>query len=75
MKNIAPGKDGIKIIMIQNLPEVAKDLLLELYNFISERGIFPEQWYFTIQVHIPPKCKDPTDPSSHRPISLTSIIC
>ena len=75
MKDTAPGKDGIKKIMVQNLPEVATNFLLHIYNSIWERGTFPNQWYTTIQVPIPKKGKEPTDPASYRPISLTSIIC
>ena len=74
MKETAPGKDGIKPVMIKHLPNLAKCLLLDIYNLIWDSSHFPKQWYDTIQIPILKQNKDPTQSSSYRPISLTPVL-
>ena len=71
MKNSTAGSDGIRAIMIQHLPESALKLILLLFNEIWNSSIFPSEWYRVIQIPILKPDKDPTNPLSYRPISLT----
>lgn len=75
MKNTAPGKDGIKSIMLQNLPQTMFTCLLLLFNEIWKHSIFPYQWYHCVQIPVLKPGKDPTNPGSYRPISLIVILC
>ena len=50
------------------------DSFLVLYNKIWQRGYFPEKW---LESPIIPKSKpgkDPTNPSSYRPVALISVL-
>ena len=53
------------------LPESALKLILLLFNEIWNSSIFPSEWYRVIQIPILKPDKDPTNPLSYRPISLT----
>lgn len=74
MKDTAPGKDGIRAVMIQHLPNIMFFYLLCLFNDIWCTSVFPQEWYHCIQIPVLKPGKDPTDPMSYRPISLTAII-
>ncbi|KAK2717307.1 hypothetical protein QYM36_006177 [Artemia franciscana] len=70
----APGPDQIHNLMLKNLPEEAKNILLILFNkFIKERYT-PKEWRKTSIIPIPKTGKDPSNPDSYRPISLTSCF-
>lgn len=49
--------------------------MLKLFNLIWETGQLPSDWKNTIIVPIIKPGKDPSDPSSNRPIALTSRLC
>ena len=55
MKNIAPGKDEIRITMIQNLPEVAKDFLFLSLQLYMGTGNFPWTMVYYYTGPNPPK--------------------
>jgi ribonuclease HI len=74
-KDKAAGPDGIKPIILQNLPEVAFTLLARLYAAIIELHYTPTLWRKSEIVFIPKPGK--TDYSSlraYRPISLMSFL-
>ena len=75
LKNSAPGPDGIHNKMLQNLPEEGKAFILQLFNRIFESGEFPAEWRLAHVIPILKEGKDPLDPASYRPISLTSCLC
>ena len=75
LKDTAPGPDDIHNRMLKNLSEEAKEFLLKLLNKIFLDKEFPEEWRLAHIIPILKEGKDPLDPSSYRPISLTSCLC
>ena len=68
-KMTAPGKDQVCYIMISNLSEAAKGILLELYNRVWKEGKLPESWKEAVIVPIPKPGKDSSNPENYRPIA------
>jgi hypothetical protein len=60
------GRDGIDYFIIRNLPNVALEILLEIYNNILRAIMFPDDW----EKYIPKN-----DKTNVRPISLASCVC
>ncbi|KAK2716027.1 hypothetical protein QYM36_010559 [Artemia franciscana] len=71
----APGPDQIHSLMLKSLPEEAKNILLNLFNKSIKEGYTPKEWRKTSIVPIPKTGKDPSNPDSYRPTSLTSCLC
>ena len=71
----APGKDNINFEMIMNLAPMAKSYLLQFYNHLWTRHLFPKVWKHAIVIPISKPGKDPSNPNNYRPISLTSCLC
>ena len=71
----APGMDNISFDLIKHLNETAKKFLLQFYNHLWKKGLFPKEWRHAIIIAIPKAGKDPTDVNNYRPISLTSCLC
>ena len=59
----------------QQLPKTAPKTLLKLYNKIWVTGNFPTAWRHAIILPVLKQGKDPKNPTSYRPISLTSTLC
>ena len=74
INNSSPGPDNINYLMISNLPERAKDYLLDLYNLLWTKGYYPDSWKKAHVIPIAKPNKDPTKPLNYRPISLTSCL-
>ena len=70
-----PGIDKISYTIIKHLPISALHCLLDFYNYLWETGTFPKDWQHSIIIPIPKPNKDLSEPSSYRPISLTSTLC
>ncbi|KAM0734035.1 putative RNA-directed DNA polymerase from transposon X-element [Formica fusca] len=70
----APGKDGIQNIVLKNISRKALVQLMYITNAIIKLGYFPQEWKKAIVIPILKPRKDPTKPSSYRPISLLSSI-
>ena len=60
--------------MLLKLGPVGKDVLLRLINLSWEKGELPQVWKNAHLVPILKKGKNPAEPRSFRPISLTSCI-
>lgn len=75
LKHSSPGPDNISNTLIKNLPLVALERLLDIYNFIWLNQVFPDKWREAIVIPIPKPGKLPTLTSSYRPISLTCNLC
>ena len=60
--------------MLQRLGPTGKDVLLKLINLSWEKGELPQIWKNAHLVPILKKGKNPAEPKSYRPISLTSCI-
>ena len=74
-EDTSPGEDGILYSMIRHLPEEAKLFLLKIINKIWETGVLPRSWKISIIIPVQKPFKDPFQPTSYRPIALTSCIC
>uniref|UniRef100_A0A0B7BSI4 Reverse transcriptase domain-containing protein n=1 Tax=Arion vulgaris TaxID=1028688 RepID=A0A0B7BSI4_9EUPU len=73
-KRKSPGNDGITNEMIIEMGRQAKKKLLEIFNCSWKSGVIPKEWKEAILIPIKKTGKDPTDPSSYRPISLLSCV-
>ena len=71
----SPGADNISYIMLKHLSIQAKKFLLYVFNLLWKKAYFPEPWKHAIIIPIQKPGKNPSDPNSYRPISLTSCIC
>ncbi|GBN87144.1 putative RNA-directed DNA polymerase from transposon BS [Araneus ventricosus] len=72
--NKAPGTDGISNMMIRKLPNNVIFYLTFLLQKVLILGHFPQRWKTATVVPIFKPGKDPTQPSSYRPISFLSSI-
>ena len=70
----APGPDLITAQMIQELPPGGQKTLLQLYNAMLRLECWPTELKKARVIMIPKPGKQPTDVTSHRPISLLPII-
>ena len=70
----APGPDRIHSEMLLWLGPVGKDVLLRLINLSWKTGELPQIWKNALLMPILKKDKNPAEPRSFRPISLTSCI-
>lgn len=70
----APGRDGINVQLLKNLPAAAIDNLTALFNSCIKCGHWPEPLKRAIVVPIPKSGLPANLPSSLRPISLLSTI-
>lgn len=71
----APGPDGITYQALRNLPEEAKQKLLDSYNEVWNSGVLPRQWKLSWVTPIPKPGKLQDRIENLRPVSLTSNIC
>lgn len=71
----APGIDGIPYSFLAKSSEKCKRIYLDLVNYFFDFGIVPDQWKSQIIIPILKPGKDPSDPSSRRPIALSSVLC
>ena len=71
----APGGDTISYSMIKEMPDQANEQLLNLFNQIWKEGTLPREWKHAIITPIRKPEKEQSDPTSYRPISLTSSLC
>ena len=73
--NSAAGPDEIHYPLLKELPTISLKYLLDIYNNIWMSGNIPTIWKRAITIPILKKQKDPTNPTSYRPIALTSCTC
>lgn len=74
-RNSSPGNDDISYLLLKHLPNTALNKLLKFYNYIWSQEKIAPQWKESIIIPIPKPGADKTNPSSYRPIALTSAIC
>lgn len=72
--NKAPGFDGFLNIFVKKLPDIAYELLKNIFNACFKLGHFPSSFKCAKVIAIYKRGKDPTLPSSYRPISLLSCV-
>lgn len=73
-KNSAPGEDEISYQMLRHLHPSATAMILAIFNQIWLTHCYPEQWRRAIVLAFPKPGKPPSEPSSYRPIALTSCL-
>lgn len=73
-KQSTPGKDGICYSMLARMKDESLEIVLKLFNLVWETGNIPCPWKQSIIVPILKPGKDASDPSSYRPIALTSQL-
>jgi ribonuclease HI len=74
-KSTAPGMDKIQYELMKKLPIAALNKLLSLYNTIWIKGVIPASWKHAEILPFRKPGKPKSDPSSYRPISLTTVLC
>ena len=70
----ACGPDGIAYPLLRHLPQISKELLLQIFNRSWLTQTFPSPWKPSVIIPIHKAGKPRTSPASYRPISLTSCI-
>ncbi len=74
-KHTSPGKDQVCYLMLKQLGKESLVKLFEVYNKIWTEGKLPSIWKEAVVIPIRKPGKDPTNPTSYRPIALTSNLC
>ena len=70
----APGRDRISNTIIKKLPPIGIKYVHLIISLCMRNSYFPNQWKHAEVIAIHKPGKDPTTPSSYRPISLLSSI-
>lgn len=70
----APGKDKVNNSMIRNMPDTSISRLMLIINTCLEQVYFPQLWKEASIIMIQKPHKNPSLPSSYRPISLLSVL-
>jgi len=65
----ATGPDNIHYKMFNNVPELALDISLWVFNDSWLTGNFPSSWSEATAIQTPSPRKDQTNPGNYRPIS------
>jgi len=73
-KKGAPGEDGIHYTILKNMPQTTKSTLLQILNQSWNKSQTPDIWKNATITPILKPGKDKHNPSSYRPISLTSTF-
>ena len=74
-KDTAVGADRISVSMLRHLPDPVLVILLKLFNESWIQGLLPTTWKHSLIVPLLKPGKIETKPESHRPISLTPVLC
>ena len=70
-RDTSPVIDTVHYQLLKHLPDDSMLLLLYIFNHIWLTQDFPTSWKTAIIIPVP----KPSDPSSYRPIALTSCLC
>lgn len=73
-RQTSSGKDRICYTMLSRMKDNTLEAVLSLFNIIWNTGIIPSIWKQSVIVPILKRGKDPSNPSSYRPIALTSQL-
>ena len=74
-KNKSPGPDNIPNVFLKQLPESSYENLINIFNIIWTKNVFPDIWSEAIIIPLLKPGKINYDKNSYRPIALTSSIC
>ena len=70
-----PGKDGVCYKMLEHMTDDTLGMVLKLFNRFWDTGQLPSVWKQAIIVPVLKPGKNSSNPSSYRPIALTSHLC
>lgn len=70
----APGPDNFDALILKNAVKTNVNLFIEMYNKCLLFSYFPDQWKVARVIFFNKVNKDPTLPSSYRPICLLSML-
>lgn len=70
----AMGPDEIHNLYLKNLPPHFLNYLLVLFNSCVRNNCYPEVWKLALVKMLPKKNSNLSEPSSYRPISITSCL-
>lgn len=70
----APGKDGIKPIILKKMPDVFFKFIATIFNWCLCNGYFPKQFKKAKVIPILKPGKDKKLPNSYRPISMLNVL-
>lgn len=74
-RKTAPGMDNLHYELLKHVSDALLDELLSLMNDIWRQGRLPKSWKHAVVIPVLKPGKDPSSPSSYRPIALTSVLC
>ncbi|KZR99972.1 putative Pol protein, partial [Daphnia magna] len=74
-KSNAVGTDLVHNLMIKNLTAKNQIYLKHLFNTLLKSAFVPPQWKQSIVIPLLKPGKPAEDPTSYRPISITSCLC
>ncbi|KAF0689194.1 Reverse transcriptase domain-containing protein, partial [Aphis craccivora] len=74
-KSKSAGPDNIPYLFIQNFSCNTYQILLNIYNFIWTKNVFPQSWRNSIVIPINKPGKNKFSPEGYRPISLLNTLC
>lgn len=72
--NRCPGPDTITFEMIKHLPIETIEVLLNIYNYIWQNHIYPEQWKKVITVPIAKSNRNKNNVNNYRPIAISNTL-
>ncbi|GLV44747.1 hypothetical protein CBL_05214 [Carabus blaptoides fortunei] len=74
VKKTAPGPDGIRSVHLRQLSTKSLSALRAVYNECLRRRHMPTAWKTATVIMLHKRGKNPSDPSSYRPISLLNTM-
>lgn len=75
LSDSSPGADGIPYSFLVNSSESTKVTFLNIVNTVVATGIIPPSWKHHLLIPLLKPNKDPSLPSSYRPVALASTLC
>ena len=73
--NSSPGADRFSYEILKKIPNKNLSTILKFMNLVWCNGTLPTDWKESIISPILKPSKSAFDPSSYRPIALTSVLC
>lgn len=75
VKKSTPGADRISYEILKQIPRSCQVIILSFYNMMWSCGLMPTGRKEAIITPLLKPDKSPFDPSSYRPVALTSTLC